>query len=257
MSQMAVTHYNSFLEILSLIPDSPKETFLPLMSSPNVSILGLSYEADVLKNPQIAYQHILKFLNFPLSPVLPASSLKKGMSCLLSSILVNYEELLCTFSRYDIHHQTHPIAWMAADDDLENDVYTYSKMMRSWKELSESSEYSAQGYLSECNLREIITLLPSLQLDGIQSPSLRSSGSCAVGGHLPPSCPRDNIQAIPPDRVDEFCLLSLYRSGCDLMTIRNGKCYLHSNRTDASPAVRVESCEKESYTAVKTRLRTS
>jgi hypothetical protein len=276
MSQMAVKHYNSFLEILSLLPPQAFNSSFPSLfyptsssspSSSSLSILGLSYEADILKDPLRAYRQIISFLTLSdssSSQHIPSSKYGKGMSCALSSMLINYEELLCTFLRYDLHHTTaEPISWMATDNDEDNDQISFTQMMKAWRGLSESVSFQqGEGYLSECNTEEILNSLPALRLRSaalkshtlrMMATSSRQYGVCAVGGHQLPYCPPEGLEAIPSDRVNDFCAFSLARSKCDWATVQKGRCYLHSNRTETtqgsvSGLLRFEPCDANSFT---------
>lgn len=277
MSQMAVTHFNSFCEILSLFPyESPDNlySFSTPLYSQNISILGLSYESDILISPSSAYHQIIKFLlgsipkdlllsssssNSQLKPINtitesklptePRSKFKKGMTCLLSHVLVNFEELLCTFIRYDQNHLIYPLIWMTTNDDRNNQNITYTMMMKSWYELSNSYEFRKLGYLEECSLNDILQAkyIPSLYHDSNEINYLNKylqiiqqfssneinlsfkpiKGYCSTGGFTS-SCRSEGIIAIPSDKL-EYCHLSLYRSKCNIMTIHNQKCYFHQN----------------------------
>jgi hypothetical protein len=277
MSQMAVKHYRAFLEILSLLPQTVNPSSVPSLLHHNSSssttsplaILGLSYEADILRDPLNAYRQIISFLalsdtNLLVSSQLPSSKYGKGMSCALSSMLINYEEILCTFLTYDHRNtDTEPISWMATDNDQDNGEVTFSQMMRAWKGLAESSDYQKEGFLSECSLEEILSSLPALRLRSpvlrnhsaaMMSTSARRYGICAVDGHQLPSCPPHSLEAIPSDRVNDFCAFALARSECDWATIHKGRCSLHSNRTTTKteqhrgPPLRFESCDADSFT---------
>lgn len=321
---MAVTHYNSFREILSLFPyKSPNDinSFSTPIYSPNISILGLSYESDILISPISAYNQIIDFLLFPESTqshrylsrsrspvssssstssllfsnsssfpsknskslVSPRSNYKKGMSCSLSHLLVNYEEFLCTFTKYDKNHPLNPLLWMTSNDDTKNQNITFAIMMKSWHELSKSSEFQKMGYLEECSLNDILetTYIPSLYHDKDEIDYLKKyleiiqyyskshsqlNGYCGNGGFTK-ACHSEGLTAIPSDRL-EYCHLSLYRSKCNVMTIQNQKCYFHFNSThdtnyhlESSPSAsnqknqhltnseyHLEKCDQNSYT---------
>ena len=272
LGEMVVDHYSGFHEVeLALSSESRPSSAFNMSSG---KYLGLSYEADILTAPRVAYQRIAGYLK--LSPKqLPSTRHKKGMSCPLSMLLVNLEELRCSLHRWERKNlpdgletkglkidgpdlgRVSPVnyckglQWMAADVD-ERDM-TFECIMESWRGVHTKlgrilgdgiSSYS--GHVSECSLTDIVRLQQ-------QSPGLLASadtstdswksrpvqGMCGVGGETA-RC--HGVPAVPADQP-ALCLLSAQRTGCDGMTFKDGHCYLHKNIT----GFRVEACSQGSW----------
>ena len=238
LGEMVSTHFEGFHQVSEEISGFKKKA----------SLLGLSYEADILRVPKSAYKRIVRFLNLELHD--PPVRHKKGMTCALSDLLINVEELRCSLFRWEQAHskysnETGNLQWMSTDYD--DPSMTFERIMSSWKFLY--FQLSADDYnrhISECSLEDIIHTqrsYPGIILSDLKPPRYwrfkRQRGLCGVGGETH-KC--KGLPAVPSDRP-EFCLFSGRRAGCDGMTFKDGNCYLHKKAAD----FRVESCSRGSW----------
>ena len=253
LGEMVVDHYTGFHDAVMVI-SSKNST--PFVINPHDFILGLSYEADILKDSRVAYQKVADFLNLTkdIEYNLPTAKHRKGMTCPLSMLLINYEELRCSLHRWDHMggrelDDGDGLMWMSADVDRTD--LSFERIMHSWRTLYEQLGQDENSYISECSLRDIVQLEKKESgLDSDAKLSLESwrmaqdMGTCGVGGETS-TC--RGISAVPGDRP-ELCLLTGKRAGCDGMTFKDRRCYLHKHISD----FRTERCDAKSwYMSVK------
>lgn len=208
----------------------------------DVKTLGISYESDILLNASVAFYKVTNFLQIKPNSIDNADAFSsmhhKGLLCPLSDMLINYDELTCTLSKFDnrVSLSVHPISWMASDVDLHN--VTFESAMQSWNNLW---EHIGWGHLQECSPADIRASSRFVRHAINISSSVKSGlGQCIVGEdtfackHLP---------AVGQNQL--FCLLAMHRMGCDAMTFKsNDGCYLHSkNATE----FRIVKCSSTSY----------
>lgn len=192
----------------------------------DIKTLGISYEADILPNPMIAYSKIASFLQLKLTSSENETALRsthhKGLLCRLSEMLVNYDELSCTLKNFDQRNNVilNPLSWMSADDDMVEVTFTYA--MQSWRRLWETIKWGRLTECSEEQLQRTSTYVRTVIAK--MTPVNNGRGKCIAGGetalcrHLP---------AIKGSSL--FCLLAMHRAGCDGFTFKNNNdCYLHS-----------------------------
>jgi hypothetical protein len=274
-SEMAIRQYLGFREILSL------KSIASSNSSSSVNYVGLSYENDILLNPEKALKIILRTFDSTLVDKLhPQSSHAKGITCKLSDLLINYEELICSFKKfyrensYTIESyllsyptdllflnnimnsessESQQIATMKMSYssnmflvdwmtfDDDNSNMSFIDTMHSWSILHHI--FGSHKHMTECSLDEI--LLSNLEFSNRFSTLSNKKdgyGMCGVGGETK-TCKNVGVA----NNNEYLCANALTRLDCDFMTYKNQECYLHKAIND----FRLEQCDGMNYNIKK------
>lgn len=185
VGQMASAHYQGFVALQNI------------SSSRDLPALGMSYESDILPSAHKTYLRVLGFLGLQAPPEQdPPRAAKKGMLCPLSSMLVNFEELKCSLSRWEREHglgaeglaevdtsADRPLSleWMAGEWDDE--AASFERVMDSWRRLREGA---GGGHISECSFRDMLDDSnpdpAPRRFQSRSSPRRQGEGLCGEGG---------------------------------------------------------------------------